>query len=260
MSSTNLSELHAQVEQLSVTIDNTKLAMTEARNKSDDLTAEIDRKQAELDEMQREQEDLNDEYNEQRRQIAEQRDQARARANHCRRLEAAMRAKIGSEDPVFQEIYTGLAEYLKGLRRNCYETEERELLEAKRELEAPSPERLIAAKNELAELRKQRRENNMESSQLRQTLDEAFDELKQTQERIGNIVALQKPAEDRTDLLDQYNIPMEYRQNYRTVTRTNGTIDIYYGDVDDQQMWHGHMVIKNGKVVYDRRPELLPAV
>ncbi len=59
--------------------------------------------------------------------------------------------------------------------------------------------------------------------------------------------------DENKGLLLNAGIPEEFHETCTIKKRSDGIIDIYYGE--DSETKHGHVIIKNGCIVYSRKPE-----
>ena len=228
----------------------------------DEIHAEVEAQQRLIEQLYKERDNSYKENREKKSELFDEIGMTYKQAELCRMLVQQHDAKAKEEpDQYLREVYTDGAEFYRKLHWQ-YREKHREKIEEKRSIQEPSNDAIVDARNHLRELKSKRAEITEKKKEILVELNELKSESKRLYDKIGYLKAMQLPryqTEVDEELLAELNIPEVWWPTARAVSN-NGYVNVYFGDLDDALDWHGHIVVKEGEVVYRREPKSIPQV
>lgn len=252
---------HDEREKLNTRISELSIALSQAEREQGEHWNLINEKQEQLNLYQRQYDQKQEDFSKQYEKLYNQIGLANRKEEACRHFSKSLDNMAATDDEVTADVAKQGTLFYDRLRWQ-YQKEAEDLLRQKQALKAPESSDIIRMKAELQELRNEQSELSKDYQSIRAKLNSAKEQVITLTDKIKGLKALKKskpsrtPSPENTSLLELANIPQEDWVS-SIVTRHNDSADIYYGGMGNDYIWHGHIVIRNGKVVYRREPKAL---
>ena len=214
-----------------------------------------------IDRLYSERSDGYEEFNNKKNELYTTIGEIKQQEELCRMLEQQHLAKAKEAETAFaREVYSKGAKFYNSLRWE-YNEQGREAINEKRNLSQPSSDAIIDARNRLSELKDARATSARKRRELMDEINELKRQARSLHGRIGGLKALQLPRTAISDeFLRQLSIPAKFWPTAKVVESQNGYTNVYFGELDEKLDWHGHIVIKEGEIVYRREPQSIPQI
>lgn len=171
----------------------------------------------------------------------------------CRMLDQQFTEKVKHEQDYLADIYRLLAEHARTLRWN-YRKQRDKAVSERRSMAKPSNEAVSAAYEQYNDLRAKQTTKREQLNTVKEEIEALKTEQRNITNEIGDLRAIIYDGEETDNSFLEKFIDEKYWPTAK-VRRTNTSTHIYYGVIDRSLQWHGHVVIRDGEVVFRRDPK-----